>query len=78
MRIGGPNILLNNTNHGFGLENTARGYTGLAPNFGSAHNGVCNFVMGDGSTKMLSVDIDVETLGYLCSRNDGQKIDHEF
>ena len=78
MRIGGPNIFLEGADYAFRLQGTVRGYTGFTPTFGSAHSGVCNFVLGDGATKMVSVDIDAETLGGLCGRNDGQQVDHEY
>ena len=78
MRIGGPTVQVNGTNNHFRLENTARGFNGLVPAFGSLHTGVCNFVLGDGATKMVSVDIDLETLGRLCSRNDGKQVDHDY
>ena len=78
MRIGGTNRFLSDTDHGFTLEGSIRSFTGLAPNFGSAHPGVCLFVLGDGSTKAIDDLLDGETLGKLCSRNDGQAIDQEF
>ena len=78
MRIGGPSVPLNGTTNHFRLEGTLRGFTGLVPTFGSAHPGVCNFVLADGATKSVSVDIDLETLGGLCGRNDGQKVDHDY
>lgn len=47
---------------------------GALPIFGSHHPGVVNFVMGDGSTHALSVNTTEETLGRLCSRNDGNYV----
>jgi len=42
--------------------------------FGSWHPGVCHFVLGDGSVRALSVDVDVSTLGRLCNRHDGGQV----
>ena len=42
--------------------------------FGSDHPGVCNFTMGDGSVKGLSVAIDLEVLRMLAMRDDGETI----
>jgi prepilin-type N-terminal cleavage/methylation domain-containing protein len=47
---------------------------GALPVFGSHHPGTVNFVMGDGSTHALSVNTTEETLGRLCSRNDGNYV----
>jgi prepilin-type processing-associated H-X9-DG protein len=66
MRLGGPLIP---------IEPTSRSYNGYRPSFGSAHNGVCNFVFGDGSSRPIPADTDEETLRRLCSRNDGQHIE---
>jgi hypothetical protein len=44
---------------------------GAIPVFGSHHPNTVNFVMGDGSTHAVSIDMTEETLGRLCSRNDG-------
>ena len=43
---------------------------GEHPVWGSAHPGVANFVLGDGSVHAYDVDMDGETLFRLCSRND--------
>lgn len=43
-------------------------------NFGSYHRGVCNFVLGDGSTRSVSIQISTDTLGRLTHRSDGQPI----
>jgi len=48
---------------------------GLTPLFGSAHPDLVNFVFGDASVHSVSVDVDVETLFQLCSRNDGTVVD---
>ena len=66
MRIGGQLIP---------IERGIRTYDGFKPSFGSAHSGICNFSLGDGSTKAFSTDIDPETLRRLCSRNDGMFVD---
>lgn len=48
-------------------------------NFGSAHTGICNFVMGDGSVKSIDVLISTEVFGRLTTRNDGDPIsDDDF
>ena len=40
--------------------------------FGSAHPGVVQFVLGDGSVRPVSVSIDTVTLGRACNRKDGE------
>jgi prepilin-type N-terminal cleavage/methylation domain-containing protein len=42
--------------------------------FGSAHSGVCQFVMGDGSVRAVRTSIDILTLTWLGMRDDGQVI----
>ena len=42
--------------------------------FGSYHPGVCPFVMGDGSVRLVATSIDGETLARLANRQDGQAI----
>jgi prepilin-type processing-associated H-X9-DG protein len=42
--------------------------------FGSWHNGLVNFAMGDGSVRSISTSISTTTLGLLASRNDGKPI----
>ena len=44
---------------------------GESPVWGSAHPGMANFVLGDGSTHSYRVEMDAEVLARLCSRNDG-------
>ena len=39
-------------------------------NFGSYHEGVCNFTMGDGSVRAINVLIATDLLGKLTNRND--------
>lgn len=43
-------------------------------NFGSSHPGICNFLMGDGSARNLSVLISTDILGRLTARNDGEVV----
>ena len=43
--------------------------------FGSAHSGIVNFAMCDGSTRNISVAIDPLTHRYLGERNDRQLLD---
>lgn len=64
-RIGGP---------GIGL---ARGPTDHSINvigFGSWHVGVCPFVMADGSVRVVNNEIDSETLGSMCRRDDDYEV----
>ena len=42
--------------------------------FGSAHSGICQFVLGDGSVRALSVNINLEVLHALAQREDGQPV----
>ncbi len=46
--------------------------------FGSYHPGICQFAVGDGSVKALSVAIDLTTLSRLANRHDGQAITGEY
>ena len=46
-------------------------------NFGSWHNGVCNFVVGDASVRSVNNAIDPIMLGYLVVRNDSQVVEFE-
>lgn len=52
---------------------------GLLPSsrFGSAHPGVCLFVLADGSVRPLRTTIDTETLSRLAVRNDGLPVADE-
>jgi prepilin-type N-terminal cleavage/methylation domain-containing protein len=47
-------------------------------NFGSWHEGICQFVMCDGSVKSINVTIDLQNFRRLGVRNDGQDITIEF
>jgi prepilin-type N-terminal cleavage/methylation domain-containing protein len=42
--------------------------------FGSRHDGVCQFVLCDGSVKAISNSIDINTLTNLANRQDGQVV----
>jgi type II secretory pathway pseudopilin PulG len=48
--------------------------TGSPGGFWSPHIGGCYFVMMDGSTQFLSVDIDLDVFRSMAARNDGQPI----
>lgn len=43
-------------------------------NFGSYHPGVSSFVLADGSTRAVSVQISTDTLGRLTHREDGEPV----
>lgn len=43
---------------------------GYSRRFGSAHSGVFNAVLCDGSTQSLTFDIDAETFEFMCRRSD--------
>jgi prepilin-type N-terminal cleavage/methylation domain-containing protein len=45
--------------------------TNANQSFGGPHNGAM-FVFGDGSVKLVSLNVDITTLTYLVQRNDGQ------
>jgi prepilin-type N-terminal cleavage/methylation domain-containing protein len=45
--------------------------------FGSAHPGICQFVLCDGHVEALSVAVDSQMLGYLAERADGQVVNPE-
>jgi hypothetical protein len=57
--------------NGFGLANSLddKGWK-----FGSWHPHICQFVMADGSVRVIPVSISPDVLGMLCCRNDGQVI----
>ena len=42
--------------------------------FGSRHPGICQFVFCDGSVKAIQNQIDIDTLGRLANREDGEPI----
>ncbi|HEV3262559.1 MAG TPA: H-X9-DG-CTERM domain-containing protein [Gemmataceae bacterium] len=42
--------------------------------FGSYHPGVCQFVMGDGGVRAISVGIPLSTLKLLVNRHDGEAV----
>jgi hypothetical protein len=46
--------------------------------FGSYHPGICQFVLADGAVKALSVSIELNNLGRLARRDDGETITIQF
>jgi len=50
---------------------------GEHPVWGSAHPGVANFVLGDGSVHSYDVNMSGDVLFRLCSRSDGQAVNGE-
>ena len=44
-------------------------------NFGSWHEGVSNFLLGDASARTIANTIEPRTLGYLCNIHDSQILD---
>jgi prepilin-type N-terminal cleavage/methylation domain-containing protein len=48
--------------------------TDSAPQFGSYHQGICQFLLGDGSVRPISTAIDAKILGLLANIADGQAI----
>ena len=46
--------------------------------FGSAHAGVCQFLMCDGSVDALSVSTNPTVLGHLANRHDGQVVNKQL
>jgi prepilin-type N-terminal cleavage/methylation domain-containing protein len=68
MRIGGV---------GFGIDGSGEipePGPGALPVFGSAHGGVCNFLLGDSSVHSLHTATDEEVLAALCSRDGSDSI----
>ena len=63
---------------GIGLEITGSTISvpgpGSIPVFGSDHSSTCNFLTGDGAVHPVARDLDAETLGQLCARNDGEAV----
>jgi hypothetical protein len=49
---------------------------GTGDRFGSAHPGVCQFVMGDGSVRAIRITIDDINLGRLANRMDDMPISY--
>jgi len=43
-------------------------------NFGSYHPAICQFVLGDGAVKALSVTTDLTTLDRIANRDDGEPV----
>jgi hypothetical protein len=58
--------------------NNDANWPGVGDNFGSnnplnsAHTGGIQGLLGDGSVRFISDNIDMQTLRLLCSRNDGR------
>jgi hypothetical protein len=67
-RVGGPGVPLSTR-----IDSPPTSILG----FGSWHPGRCQFTLADGSTRSVSNDIDTQTLGWLCNRNDGQVVSAE-
>ena len=78
-----PDNSIYNGDHGASFKSAgvgrplARGPSGTGQ-FGSYHPGVCQFVMGDGSVRIISVGLDPTNLARLANRYDGQVIDVAF
>jgi prepilin-type N-terminal cleavage/methylation domain-containing protein len=64
-RIGGP---------GVPLAHSADDQRGTMYSFGSAHNGVVQFALSDGSVRGISTSVSSRVLGDLCNRQDGSTI----
>ena len=61
-RIGGP---------GVPLAHHSRDQRGILYSFGSAHSGIVQFCMADGSVRGISTSVSSLVLGNLCHRSDG-------
>jgi hypothetical protein len=46
--------------------------------FGGPHSGICQFVFCDGSVKPVRTSVDLQTLTYLITRNDGQVLSNNY
>ena len=64
-RIGGP---------GIPLAHHPGDQRGTLYSFGSAHNGIVQFTLADGSVRGISTSISSGVLGDLCNRHDGSPI----
>jgi type II secretory pathway pseudopilin PulG len=58
----------------YGLARSPDDTDATSYSFGSYHPDICQFVLGDGSVRALSVMINTTTLRWLCVRNDGNII----
>lgn len=67
-RIGGP---------GIPIARNSDDATASALGFGSWHDGVCPFVVGDGRVVFLNANLDTQLLGRLCNRKDGNEVELE-
>lgn len=68
-RIGGP---------GIGLARGPMDESVTAIGFGSWHEGVCPFVMADGAVRLVANEIDTETLGSMCRRDDDYELEYFY
>jgi hypothetical protein len=57
-----------------GLLNGPNSYTGGSFSFGSAHSGIVNFLIGDGSVHTINGTINTTTLYNLSRVNDGNTV----
>jgi prepilin-type N-terminal cleavage/methylation domain-containing protein len=64
-RIGGP---------GVPLAHHPGDQRGTLYSFGSAHNGIVQFALADGSVRGISTSISSRVLGDLCNRHDGTSV----
>lgn len=64
-RIGGP---------GVPLAHNSTDQRGTLYSFGSAHTGVVQFALADGSVRGISTSISSSVLGDLCNRSDGSAV----
>lgn len=70
-RVAGLTAPLANTIH-----DTTRCQSGTCDTFGSWHEGLCQFVFGDGHVAALEISIDTVTLSRLAARDDGQPVSY--
>lgn len=68
-RLGGPGVPL-----GKGPADVSTNFL----SFGSWHSAGCQFVVADGSVRVLRNEIDTITLGQLSNRSNGEVVDSQF